>query len=110
MSWRRDRRSAESLAYRKLYKTKRWLEIRQAQLTAEPLCQRHKKRGQLVRAEVVHHVKAHKGDEYLFYHGEVESLCKACHDSDAQSEEARGYSKRIGSDGWPVDPKHPANQ
>ena len=86
--------------------------IRQAQLTQHPLCQRHLQRTppELVRAEIVHHVNQHKGDEYLFYSGPFESLCKPCHDQDAQQQERRGYSLEIGDDGWPRDARHPANR
>ena len=46
-----------------------------------------------------------------FYdYGNLESLCKSCHDSLAQSIEKRGYSTEVGTDGWPIDPKHPQNE
>jgi 5-methylcytosine-specific restriction enzyme A len=64
----------------------------------------------VVRADTVHHVQAHKGDEVLFFSGQLESLCSECHNSGAQSEERMGYSTEAGTDGWPVDPRHPANR
>jgi 5-methylcytosine-specific restriction enzyme A len=96
----------------KLYNTKRWQQIRQHQLTQHPLCAWHLKKTppQMVRATVVHHVHPHKGNEIIFYNGPFESLCSHCHDSKAQQDEKWGYSLDIGTDGWPVDPKHPANR
>jgi len=65
----------------------------------------------LTPADVVHHVKEHKGDPTLFCDpANLESICKPHHDADAQSEERLGYSSEIGADGWPCDPRHPANQ
>ena len=39
----------------------------------------------------------------------LESVCKQHHDGEIQSEECLGFSKRVGADGWPVDPRHPEN-
>ena len=97
----------------KLYCTKRWRQIREHQLTLHPLCAWHLKKTppQMVRATVVHHPIPHKGDEVLCYDANnVESLCAPCHDSKAQQDEKWGYSLDIGTDGWPTDPKHPANR
>lgn len=52
----------------------------------------------------------HKGDYELFTDWtNLESVCDHCHNSHIQSEERLGYSKEIGLDGFPVDPRHPAN-
>ncbi len=61
------------------------------------------------RAAVVHHLKPHHGDPGLFWCNDdgLEAVCKRDHDNALQREEAKGYSDRIGVDGWPVDPKHP---
>jgi len=63
------------------------------------------------RAAVVHHKTPHHGDPALFWcpDSELEAACKQCHDSALQSEEAIGYSDRIGEDGWPVDQAHPVH-
>jgi 5-methylcytosine-specific restriction endonuclease McrA len=104
-------RSQRGQAYQRLYKSAAWQDARDYQLTMHPLCARHLKRGEVVAAAVVHHVTPHKGDEDLFFDpSNLESLCKSCHDSDAQSEERRGYSLEIGVDGWPIDSKHPGNK
>ena len=61
------------------------------------------------RAAVVHHLKPHHGEAELFWcaDDDLESVCKRDHDNALQREETKGYSDRIGVDGWPVDPKHP---
>ncbi len=61
------------------------------------------------RAAVVHHLIPHHGDAELFWCPDdgLDASCKQCHDGPKQSEEARGYSDRIGEDGWPVDSRHP---
>lgn len=109
MGNKRKQHSAEAQAYRHLYKTAAWQRIRQEQLTKYPLCGRCLARGNVVPATIVHHVEKHNGNPVKFYAGPLESLCKTHHDSDAQSEERRGYSIEVGLDGWPVDPRHPAN-
>jgi len=106
---RHDAKRRKEQPWRKLYKTPQWEAIRQAQLTAHPLCKWCLERGIVRRAEVVHHVERHNGDPVKFFAGPFESLCKQCHDSEAQSDERRGYSLAIGADGWPLDPRHPAN-
>lgn len=57
-----------------------------------------------------HHRVPHRGDPVLFWEGELESLCKPCHDSIGTTEDAKGYT--IGSDisGRPRDPNHPWNR
>jgi 5-methylcytosine-specific restriction protein A len=62
-------------------------------------------------ATVVDHIKPHKGNMTLFWDkGNWQSLCRTCHDITKKGIENRGYDKTIGSDGWPVDPKHPNNK
>jgi 5-methylcytosine-specific restriction endonuclease McrA len=66
--------------------------------------------GRIAAANVVHHVKPHRGDWRLFADpANWESLCKKCHDSAEQSVERRGYDKGVGEDGWPADARHPLN-
>jgi 5-methylcytosine-specific restriction endonuclease McrA len=93
--------------YRRWYDTARWRRLRLQQLQLEPLCQRCKTNGHIVEAEVVHHVIPHKGDPVLFWSGKLESLCRHCHDGITQQVERSGFSNAIGTDGWPVDSKHP---
>lgn len=111
---RRDQRSDEAREYRRLYDTARWTRTRDAQLLAEPLCQRCKARGFIVTATVCNHDDpASKATD--FFAGPFSSLCAQCHDSPVQSEERTGKpNKRIGfrtdvspRTGVPTDPRHP---
>lgn len=57
------------------------------------------------------HIVSHKGNRSLFWdEANVQTLCKPCHNGAKQSEERRGYSTTIGADGFPIDPRHPANR
>ena len=90
-----------------LYKTALWKRLRLAQLTKSPVCCYCEKQGRIVRANVVDHIKPHKGDEILFYSpSNLQSMCKQHHDSTKAKEEARGIV--VGSDlsGNPIDPNH----
>ena len=56
------------------------------------------------------HIVPHRGDHKCFWDRKNwQALCRSCHDGAKRSEERRGYSTDIGADGWPVDPRHPAN-
>lgn len=109
-------RTPEAAVYRKMYQTKQWRVLRERALLRDLYTCQHPGCGVSLtkgrsgdRAAVVHHIKAHKGDPCLFFDlNNLQSLCKRHHDSDAQSQEARGYSTQMGEDGWPVDPRHPA--
>jgi hypothetical protein len=46
----------------------------------------------------------------VFFAGPFASLCKSCHDKHAQDIERRGYSSRVGVDGFPRDSNHPFNR
>lgn len=50
-----------------LYNTKRWKEARRLYLAAHPLCASCAAVGRVVAANVVDHVRAHQGDEVLFW-------------------------------------------
>lgn len=111
MRGRADARSPAAQAYRHLYQSAGWRQLRAKVLAEKPCCERcQQHRGELRRAVVVHHVEPHRGDFEKFYAGPFEALCKRCHDSDAQGEEKRGYGLALDEDGWPADPRHPANR
>ena len=106
-----DHRSAEALAYRHLYKSTAWRKGRLAFLCQNPLCVWCLKSGRTTEATVVDHIVDHHGDLVLFFSwANWQPLCKAHHDSTKQRETIHGYSTECGSDGWPVDPRHPANR
>ncbi len=96
--------------HRRLYNTARWQRLRAAQLREHPLCRMHLALGQTVEARVVDHVTAHRGDEKLFFDGgNLQSLCKPCHDAHKQAQEhsADGVLRGAGLDGRPLDLAHP---
>ena len=94
----------------KWYHTQRWRRRAALQLKLEPLCAIFLQNGQVVPATDADHVVPHKGNEWAFWFGDLQSLCGPCHWSVKQKEEKRGYRSDIGIDGWPTDPRHPANR
>lgn len=114
---RADQRSTAALVYRKLYSTALWRAVRRAQLQAHPLCERCKAAGFIVAATVCNHVDPKtKLDPATFYDGPFSSVCQACHDQAIARDEHRGvrttrpgYHGAVDADGWPIDPRHPAN-
>lgn len=92
------------------YGTAFWQRRRKQQLKAHPLCKCCAERGIVTAARVADHVEPHKGDWNLFALGELQSLCGSCHNSRKRFIETRGHSVDVGDDGWPTDPKHPANR
>jgi 5-methylcytosine-specific restriction endonuclease McrA len=100
-SWRTGR-------WHKLYTTTHWVNLRKAQLINEPLCRMCKAKGLVTPAVVADHVTRHHGNPNAFFLGELQSLCKACHDRDKHIEELKGYRRDVGVDGFPIDPNHPA--
>jgi 5-methylcytosine-specific restriction protein A len=100
-----------SRAWRAWYGSSEWRDIRNARLDGEPLCRMCRRKGKIMAAAVVDHVTPHRGDAALFFcYGNTQSLCKMHHDSTKQQIERIGYSKEVGTDGWPVDPNHPRNK
>lgn len=90
------------------YASRRWIKIAKHQLRAEPFCRLCKARGNPASpASIADHVTPHYGDQALFWFGPLQSLCKPCHDGEKRLIESRGYSDRIGPDGYPIDPMHP---
>jgi 5-methylcytosine-specific restriction endonuclease McrA len=62
-----------------------------------------------VIATVADHVVPHKGNEQLFWFGELQGLCRRHHNVSKQQLETKGYTDDISPSGWPCDPNHPAN-
>lgn len=75
-------------AWRALYSTSRWQRIRERQLGDHPLCAMCWGDEVVTPATVCDHVEPHGGDEVKFFAGPFQSLCKPCHDSTKQAEEA----------------------
>jgi 5-methylcytosine-specific restriction endonuclease McrA len=57
----------------------------------------------ITEADTVDHVKPHRGDPALFWHGELQSLCASCHSMHKQREEHGNVRPIIGVDGYPVE-------
>lgn len=104
---RRDQRSEQADAYRRLYRTTRWLRIRAAQLAAHPLCRTCLEHGRTTAATVCNHMdKEAKATVEGFYAGPFSSECTPCHDSIIQRQERRGYVIGCDESGQPRDPQH----
>ena len=87
-----DAARREAKPWRRWYSTARWKRRRIEQLRRQPLCAMHLANGEVVEATVADHVEPHRGDEVLFWSGELQILCKPCHDSAKQREERGGAS------------------
>jgi len=88
-------------AWRRWYSLKRWADLRLSVLRAQPLCAMCATRDRVTPAEIVDHVTPHRGDAALFWDaGNLQSLCKRCHDSDKQVAERGGMCD---ADGYPTD-------
>ena len=99
-----------TVAHKRWYHSARWHRRRSSQLKQHPLCCYCQALGDVVAATVADHVIPHRGDAYLFWNGQLQSLCPLHHSSSKQSEEIRGYGSERGLDGVPVDPLHPINK
>jgi 5-methylcytosine-specific restriction endonuclease McrA len=97
-------------AWVKLYKRAFWQRRRRLQLLNHPLCAFCEARGVFTPATVADHIELHKGDLEKFMRGALQSLCANCHNSAKKYIELGGYGNDIGDDGWPTDPRHPANR
>jgi hypothetical protein len=66
-------------------------------------------RGIVAIATIADHIAPHRGNWNNFLGGTLQSLCANCHSQTKARIELDGYSCAIDDDGWPIDPKHPAN-
>jgi 5-methylcytosine-specific restriction endonuclease McrA len=95
-------RSQAATTWQRLYSTGRWKQLRQHQLAFEPLCRFCLDHEDVVSAEVVDHIRPHKGSESLFFDPDnLQSLCAACHNSTKQRIELGQAVVTFGADGWP---------
>lgn len=77
--------------------------MRGTKLTEEPFCVFCDKMGLKMPAEVVDHVKPHRGDLELFFdYDNLQSLCKPHHDGDKQRMEKGSIVIQYGPDGFPL--------
>ncbi|MCA1452145.1 HNH endonuclease [Bradyrhizobium sp. BRP22] len=102
--------SSTRTQWQHFYDTAVWQRLRRLQLTHEPLCKMCLARGVVTPARVADHVEPHNGDWNKFRLGPLQSLCFDCHDIHKRRIDLHGYSSDIDDDGWPIDPRHPANK
>jgi Restriction endonuclease len=96
--------------WRRLYHTARWRKGRALFLAEHPLCEYCRRQGRTTAAAVVDHIKAHKGNEQLFFDvTNWQALCRDCHDRVKQGEEHGRLMPGAGLDGLPIDASHPWN-
>lgn len=80
-------------------------------LNQEPLCRLCLKSGKETPSTVADHIEPHKNDLKLFYDREnLQGVCASCHSGIKRVSEHVGYSQACDADGFPTDPKHPANK
>lgn len=104
------RRSSTQGPHKRLYDSAAWKRRRLAQLNAYPLCAYCLRMGKTVAATVADHVTPHEGNLEQFYHGDLQSLCAACHSGAKQQEESRGTLRGGDLEGVPLDPRHHWNR
>jgi hypothetical protein len=78
-------------------------EVCEYQLRDRPLCASCAEWGIVTRAKVCVVADGH------YKHSAVVSLCEKCAMATARSIAKYGYRPDIGLDGYPLDPRHPAN-
>ncbi|MBS7737928.1 MULTISPECIES: HNH endonuclease signature motif containing protein [unclassified Chelatococcus] len=89
--------------WRGLYKTAAWRQLRLSCLAAHPLCVMCEEVGDVTPADTVDHKIPHRGDTALFFDpGNLQSLCKRCHDSHKKRIENGQIVTATGLDGWPI--------
>jgi 5-methylcytosine-specific restriction protein A len=71
----------------------KWQKARERYLCDHPLCVYCHRQGLTAAASVVDHKVPHRGDQDLFWNEDNwQALCKTCHDSVKQAEEATGLA------------------
>ena len=110
-----DQRSDEAAQYRALYRGAQWQRLREQVMRRDGgvcrMCKRICRTGERSgRTATIDHVIPHKGDPTLFYDiDNLQLLCGACHSGAKQHAEIAGFSRAVDADGYPIDPRHPAN-
>ena len=80
--------------YHHMYNNVKWKQSRMSYLKMNPLCVECKEQGRLVRADVVDHIKPHKGDYRLFWDvRNWQGLCKMHHDMKTARENGFGRNR-----------------
>jgi 5-methylcytosine-specific restriction endonuclease McrA len=95
--------------WRQWYQLEVWRRRRRLHLQQQPLCAFCIERGVVTPATIADHVVPHRGNWNSFRLGTLQSLCNDCHVRMKHHFDLHGYTSEIGADGWPLDPRHPAN-
>ena len=108
----RSKYCQQDFKHDRLYDSTRWRKVAKMFLDQNPLCAPcWKIGGKEVPATIVHHKVEHRGDETLFWDWDnLEATCASCHSGHIRVSEHVGYSQACDADGWPIDPRHPANK
>lgn len=89
--------------WKHLYKSAAWERLRGTKLTEEPFCRFCTRKGLKIPADVVDHIKEHKGDTALFHdYDNLQSLCFSCHNSTKQRLEKGHIAIEYGPNGFPL--------
>lgn len=89
--------------WRRWYSRRAWRDRREQQLASRPLCRFCEQQGIVTEGRVVDHIEPHRGDAELFWHGDLQTLCKLCHDGVKQRLERGQTVQTFGLDGYPID-------
>ena len=74
---------------RAIYASKRWQQVRIRRLVKTPICERC----DLKLATICHHVKPLRKGGSPFHEGNLQSVCKKCHDDIHTPEELRAWKR-----------------
>jgi hypothetical protein len=101
-SWADGKRlSKKEGGYDWLYHTARWRKRRLHQLRQHPLCAACSEDNRIKAATIAHHVEDHRGDQYLFFHSPLMSLCQKCHDNICEGSQVLSYQRGCDVHGKP---------
>lgn len=84
-----------SAAWHYLYTDPRygWVKRSRDQLIREPFCRECWRQGIRTPATEVDHIKPHRGNVESFLHGELQSLCHACHSRKTMAENGQLFGR-----------------
>jgi 5-methylcytosine-specific restriction protein A len=100
----------KSNQYKNFIRSRAWRRLRAHHLMSNPLCVFCHAKGISRLADQVDHIRPCMDDVALQRDpSNLRSLCAECH-APLRHDNVRGYSTEVGLDGYPIDPRHPANR